>query len=405
MRLLFVADGRSPIALNWIQHFVSTGHEIHLVSTFPCEPDLPLASLNNLPLAFSKIKSQGKNRNNGVKGILRGAITVGLRTAVRQWFGPFTLDNASEHLCRIITHLQPDLVHAMRIPFEGMLASKALDKCALSQKLRGFPPLLISVWGNDFTLHATSTPVMARWTTFALNRADALHTDCHRDLRLAHNWGFLLERPAVVLPGGGGVRFDIFFPPNQEKKKTKGQSPVVINPRGIRAYIRNDIFFRAVKLVREKRPGVRFLCPAMKGDPQIERWLDELGISPCVDLLPKVHHHQMADLFRQSQIAVSPSTHDGTPNTLLEAMACGCFPVAGDIESLREWIIPGVNGLLVDPSDPQDLAQSIIQALSDGKLRERAARYNARLVAKRASHVRVMVEAEKFYQELVKEVS
>ena len=33
--------------------------------------------------------------------------------------------------------------------------------------------------------------------------------------------------------------------------------------------------------------------------------------------------------------------HDGTPNTLLEGMACGCLPVAGDLDSIREWLKPG----------------------------------------------------------------
>ena len=37
------------------------------------------------------------------------------------------------------------------------------------------------------------------------------------------------------------------------------------------------------------------------------------------------------------------------PEAILEAMALGCFPIAGDIESVREWITPGVNGILVDP--------------------------------------------------------
>jgi len=41
MRLLFVADGRSPIALNWAAHFVQARHEVHWVSTYPCHIDLP----------------------------------------------------------------------------------------------------------------------------------------------------------------------------------------------------------------------------------------------------------------------------------------------------------------------------------------------------------------------------
>jgi glycosyltransferase involved in cell wall biosynthesis len=109
----------------------------------------------------------------------------------------------------------------------------------------------------------------------------------------------------------------------------------------------------------------------------------------------------MAELFRRCQVAVSPSTHDGTPNTLLEAMACGCFPVAGDIESLREWIDPGENGLLVDPQNAHFLAEAILQALRDADLRLRAREHNTRLVAERAEYRQVMGEAEKFNIRLI----
>ena len=51
MRLLFIADGRSPIANNWINYFVNRGDEVHLVSTFDCNPDYELASYNFVPVA------------------------------------------------------------------------------------------------------------------------------------------------------------------------------------------------------------------------------------------------------------------------------------------------------------------------------------------------------------------
>ena len=53
MRLLFIADGRSPTALTWMRHFVEAQDEVHLLSTFACDPTLDLASLNFVPVAFS----------------------------------------------------------------------------------------------------------------------------------------------------------------------------------------------------------------------------------------------------------------------------------------------------------------------------------------------------------------
>ncbi len=48
-----------------------------------------------------------------------------LRTALRQWLGPLTLPGAARQLRLLIDQVQPDLVHAMRIPYEGMLAALA----------------------------------------------------------------------------------------------------------------------------------------------------------------------------------------------------------------------------------------------------------------------------------------
>jgi hypothetical protein len=390
MRLLFVADGRSPIALNWISYFVETGHEVHLASTHPCQPELRLDSLHVIPVAFSGAAGLAAQPAAAGGGGVRRLLPVGLRTAIRQWAGPLSLSGAARRLAELVARVQPDLVHAMRIPYEGMLAALGRVESV---------PLLISVWGNDFTLHARSNPLLAHYTRLALRGASALHADCQRDIRLARKWGFEPGKPAVLLPGGGGVQLDIFYP-LEGGDSAKNQPATVVNPRGFRAYVQNKAFFRGIPLVLEAHPQARFACPAMAGESQARRWVEQLNIANQVDLLPRLTRQQMAHLFRTSQVAVSPTTHDGTPNTLLEAMACGCFPVAGDLESLREWIIPGKNGLLVDPRSPQALAQAIIAALSDTQLRLSAREQNTRLVAERADYRRVMPQAEAFYRQL-----
>jgi glycosyltransferase involved in cell wall biosynthesis len=395
VRLLFVADGRSPIALNWIEYFLQQADEVHLVSTFPCAADSRLASFTFVPVAFSELKktpSQTSRVPPRPAGSIWGAPAVRLRTLARQWLGPLTLGRAAQRLRQVMDRVQPDLLHAMRIPYEGMLAAFTLGTGPGPATL----PLLISVWGNDFTLHAPSTPLMRRYTRLALQAAFALHADCQRDLRLARKWGFDPAKPAVVLPGAGGVQPDLFYPP-----AVPVASPLVINPRGVRFYVNNAAFFQAIPLVLSRQPRARFLCPAMADEPQAQRWLDQLHISDHVELLPLQSRPQMAELFRRSRLAVSPSTHDGTPNTLLEAMACGCLPVAGDLESLREWITPGQNGLLVDPNDPASIAQGILLGLEDDVLQLRACAMNTRLIAERAEHGQVMRSVQAFYRSLL----
>jgi glycosyltransferase involved in cell wall biosynthesis len=409
MKLCFIADARSPIAQNWIRYFIGAGHDVHVISSYPCSPDvLPAVSVQRVSLAFSGIGPplQEGARERQAKGYkLRSLLTrmrseklISLLMGSRYWFGPLDVYRCVSQVCRIVKELKPDLIHAMRLPFEGLLAAQAL---------RGVPiPLLISVWGNDLTLFAKRFPLIARMTRQAMRRADALHPDCSRDLRLAREWGFDSTKPAVVLPGNGGIQTDIFRPgPADMQLATKWNvpagAPVVINPRGFRRYVRNDTFFRSIPLVLARRPNIIFLSVAMQGNPTAEHWIERLQIRHATRLLPSVPRQEMADLFRLAIVSVSPSEHDGTPNTLLEAMACGSFPVAGDLESLREWINDGMNGLLCDSANPESLAQATVRALDDEDLRRQAAVQNRAFITERADYQKIMIRVQEFYSELI----
>ena len=99
---------------------------------------------------------------------------------------------------------------------------------------------------------------------------------------------------------------------------------------------------------------------------------------------------------------VSPSVHDGTPNSLLEAMACGCLPVAGDLDSIREWITPGENGLLTDATDARGFGRArSSKALDNKNLRHKAAGLNHDIILQRAEYTRCMAEADGFYKRII----
>jgi len=390
MRLLFVCDSRSPIAMNWISYFLNKGEEVHIASTFYFNSKLDFASVNVIPVAFSQLKGKQPQKLSGDKERkwLWNSALVNFRTAARRIGAPLTISSAAKRLDELISDIQPDLVHAMRIPFEGILAAKALEGVE-------HPPLVTSVWGNDFTLHARATNWMSNSTRQVLSRTDGLHTDCQRDRKLAVDWGYGGVRPTLVVPGNGGIDTRVFYPAPDE---TSERDIKVINPRGIRAYIRNDTFFKAIPQIIDQVPDIQFICPGMAGEAEAEKWIEKLDLSSVVELLPKIPRHDMADLFRRAALMVSPSTHDGTPNTLLEGMACGSFPIAGDLESIREWIDPGSNGSLIDPGDPDELAKEVISALGNEELRRQAAKLNVALIKEKAEYYSSMHSAEKFYR-------
>jgi glycosyltransferase involved in cell wall biosynthesis len=381
MRLLFVADGRSPIAQNWIRYFAERGDEVYLASTFACSIDFPLAGLEIIPVAFSN--RANANKSPGKRSYF--GLSIDHLAAIRHLLGPLTISRAAKKLHSFIEMVKPDLVHAMRIPYEGMLAADAYTGA----------PLLVSVWGNDFTLHAPTNWLMRHYTSWTMQVADGLHADCQRDIRLGKQWGFNSSRPKLVIPGNGGIRTEIFFPP-----EAPFEEPVVFNPRGFRTYVRNDVFFQAIPLVLAKQPRAKFICASMADEPQALYWIRRLNIANSIELLRPLPHAQMADVFRRAQIVLSPSIHDGTPNSLLEGMACGCFPVAGNLESIREWITSGENGLLTDVTKPQILADTLLEALENKKLRSQAAVMNKELIIERAEYTRCMGQAETLYRSI-----
>ncbi len=403
MKILLVADGRSPTTRRWLEGLLAQGHKVFLVSSYPCEPPSPSVEIRVLPIAFGNLAKRQAVTGNlshpvGSSGSLKriaGRFRPLFLTG-RYLLGPASLDlsGAARRFNQLVSSWQPDLVHALRIPFEGMLAGR----------LPNGLPLIVSIWGNDLTLHARGSPWMASQTRRCLHRTDGLIADAARDLRLAHSWGYPSERPTLVVPGSGGIDLE-------EIERCKELNPAsiaaalprdlrwVINPRGLRpGSLRTDVFFKSIPLVLEQEPHTAFICPGMAGQDAAIHWVKQLGIEKHVYLLPTLPQPDIWAMFHQAQIYISPSIHDGTPNSFLEALACGCFPVVGDIESFREWISPGVTGLLVDATDPSLLARATIQALQSPVLRSEARMLNAKLVADRASKQVTAQKIEDFYR-------
>jgi glycosyltransferase involved in cell wall biosynthesis len=396
MHILLVADGRSPNARRWIQGILALHHRVTLVSTYACQPLEGVEDLHVLPVAFARhAGSQVRTPAGPPPGQIKKQ-TRALLGQLRYLAGPLTLPFYARKLHTLAAQVKPDVVHALRIPFEGMLATAAQLPI----------PLAVSIWGNDLTLHAARSHLMRSWTRRTLRRANGLVADARRDIRLAHLWGFQKERAWSVLPGGGGVDLvEIHRVLDEDSPAPAADIPdsaiAVINPRGFRpGSVRNDVFFQAIPMVVQHSPNVVFLCAGMAGQPEALEWVQRLKIEKYVRLLPYMPQVDLWRYFSISQISTSISAHDGTPNSLLEAMAIGCFPVAGDIESLREWITPGVNGLLVEPSKPQTAAEALLLAIEKPELRQKAAGINLDRLAGRAEINLVRTQMEVFYQRL-----
>jgi len=87
--------------------------------------------------------------------------------------------------------------------------------------------------------------------------------------------------------------------------------------------------------------------------------------------------------YRRASIVVLPSSYEGLPTALLEAMSCGKAVVTTDIPGVRDAARHGENAWLVKPESVTELTQGICTLLRDPDLRRRLGK-NARSTVLRA---------------------
>jgi hypothetical protein len=66
MHICYVADARSPIAKNWISHFVARKYRVTVISSYPWASDeIPVAQAHELPFALSSLALVRHRTRNG----------------------------------------------------------------------------------------------------------------------------------------------------------------------------------------------------------------------------------------------------------------------------------------------------------------------------------------------------
>jgi glycosyltransferase involved in cell wall biosynthesis len=77
----------------------------------------------------------------------------------------------------------------------------------------------------------------------------------------------------------------------------------------------------------------------------------------------------LVPLYRKADILVMTSEDEGTPNALLEAMACALPVVATKVGGIPDVVQHRENGLLVDEGCPEKLCAAVKDLIGDPELR------------------------------------
>jgi glycosyltransferase involved in cell wall biosynthesis len=151
-----------------------------------------------------------------------------------------------------------------------------------------------------------------------------------------------------------------------------GEGPVI--GLGARLTAQKGIAYllEALVAVKQRFPGITLLIAGSgELEDELQQRARELGMEGNVRFLGV--RLDMPELLQVFDAYVLPSTWEGLPMAILEALAAGCPVVASDVGGIGDVIRHNRNGSLVPARDPAALAHELIRVLSDAALRRRYA--------------------------------
>jgi glycosyltransferase involved in cell wall biosynthesis len=155
--------------------------------------------------------------------------------------------------------------------------------------------------------------------------------------------------PALPPPSGRDVRAELGI----------GREDLVVTTVGfLRRPKTMDVLIEAAAKIVPRFPNLKVLIVGEGNDrPVYEALIEKLGVGDTVKLLGL--RSDVPDLLAESDVAVLSTNSEGSPLSVMEYMDAGLPVVGSRVGGIPDLIDEGVEGLLVEPGDPEGLAEAI----------------------------------------------
>lgn len=247
-----------------------------------------------------------------------------------------------------------------------------------------------------------------RWLARRSDRLIAINEALRQDLL---KLGIASASKIEVVPLGLPLERLLKLPP-----PTDGQ-PLQIGIVGRLVPIKNvELFLEAVRILRDgsQRNHTQFL---VIGDGEcrgvLERWARQLQILDCVRFLG--WQKDLPEIYRQLQVVCLTSQNEGTPLSLIEALAAGRPVIATDVGGVRELlsgsgrsgeISPAPQGsyeiaergILIAPDDPSALAKALEHLILHPEVAHRLGEKGRRFVEEQFDLSKLIQNLDQLYR-------
>lgn len=278
---------------------------------------------------------------------------------------PIIEENPTRVFEKYLNEIKPDVVHS----FVLYISCTPILQVMMKHKSI---PWIYSSWGSDLYYFKEKTKTKKDIQKI-LPRIDYLITDCKRDIKIAKELGFN-KKVLGTFPGGGGFKFKeyktyIVTPASERRtvlvKGYQGRSGRCIS------------VLKAIKLLDKELKNYKVIVFGADDEVinfSLKNKLDSILNISIYSRSKFLPHKEIMKLMGEALIYIGNSNSDGMPNTLLEAIGMGAFPIQSNPGGATEEILThNENGLLIKDTDNiEEIKNLILKGLSNSKLVERA---------------------------------
>ncbi len=276
-----------------------------------------------------------------------------------------------KHLKKILKEEKPDKIftyQAKPVIYGGLASRK--------YKIDTYP--LIAGVGSVFLSKGLKASlvrfILKTEYKIALKKAKKVFFQNQDDVDLFIKLG-IIKQDKVVIMHGSGVNLENFVPQELPSDVTFLSVSRLIKDKGVVEYL------EAARLVKEQYPNTRFLLvgpfdtnPSSLKPEELQVYIDNNVVEYFGE------QKDVRPYLKECSVFVLPSYREGTPKSVLEAMASYKAILTTDVPGCRETVVDGVNGYLVEAKDINALADKMIYFIEHKEIIPEMARLGRKMV-------------------------
>ena len=224
-----------------------------------------------------------------------------------------------------------------------------------------------------------------------------IHTDRAYAEKLLR-WGAPTHKIHVI---ENGIDVTEYNPKKVKMDRIPKDKPIVMTVRRLGPKNGIEFFIKAAPLIH-KETNAKFVIVGNGPDRQrLEKIASNTGSSDLITFVGGIPHSEVPKYLATADIVLVPSLVEASSISMMEAMAMEKPVIASNIPGLREVSNNGKCAVLVPPTDPQHIANAVIDLINDDNRRKKIGKMARAYVAKTKSWESVTNQTLNLYRRTI----